>query len=403
MKAIAFTLSQSSYRSGSGSLSTSECVKNNLMSLKVGWALPTLQFLSSELLIDEHSISFLAAGNACLGNYCFWRLIEVKLKIIAATILTSLCLAASFGVAYSSVQGATTKAAEDTSWLKESFYKQFPNQRDAVDRELQVLRINLDNDADSEYLAWLSLDRINGLGILFDRQGSAYKAVYQIKDPIYQVSFDQPSRSVIISAGNGGTGVQHNWFHVIQKVGGNYQEVWSGIEKSVMFGVPPFTERLGTISISQDPVSNAPVLRHTTRTTVLDKDYSTREIRDAVDNYVFKPDQGRFVPMGQFAGVSQHLVLDRPEAFAGEGVKILVTGLTPNQRQGTKVNLLDSKGKVVASTSDREPTPTDLTTVWLPFPRDLAPGTYTVQLVQQSGNQPNVLDINSVVIRNPQM
>jgi hypothetical protein len=118
--------------------------------------------------------------------------------------------------------------------------------------------------------------------------------------------------------------------------------------------------------------------------------------------YVFKPDQGRFVPIREISGVSKHLILDRPQAFAGEGVKVLVVGLTLEQIKGTKVNLTNSEGKVVASTSNQEQTPVEQTNVWLPFPRDLAPGNYTVQLIQQGGNQPKVIDRTSVVVSNSQ-
>ncbi len=324
----------------------------------------------------------------------------MKLKILAALILVPLCLATPFVVANSTPLPFTTaKAVEDTAWMREPFYKQFPNHRDAVNQELQVLRVNLDEDSDSEYFAWLSLDRLNGLGILFDRQGSAYQAVYEIKQPVYQVSFDQPSRSVILSAGNGGTGIQHNWFHVLQKVGGNYREVWTGIEQSLMFGAPPFTQRYGTVAISQDPIVNAPVLRHTTRTTVLNQDNTVREVRDAVDTYVFKPDQGRFVPEGQIAGVSNHLILDRPQAFVGEGVKVMAVGLTPDQLQGAKVVLTNSTNQVVASSSEQQPSTGKDVTFWLSVPRDIAPGSYTVQLTQNSGNQQKVLDRTSFVIQ----
>jgi hypothetical protein len=326
----------------------------------------------------------------------------VKLRILIALILTPLCLAAPFVVANSApVRVTATKALEDASWLRESFYRRFPDQRQAVDKELQVLRVNLDEDTEPEYLAWLSLDRLNGSGILFDRQGSAYQSVYQINDPIYQVSFDQPTRSIIISSGNGGTGIQHNWFHVIQKVGGNYREVWAGIEQSSTFGLPPFTQRYGTVAISQDPALNAPVLRHATRTTVLNQDNTVREVRDSVDTYVFKPDQGRFVPNGQISGVSNHLVLDRPEAFVGEAVKVLVVGLKSDQLKGAKIALTNSAGKVVASSSDQQQSVGKDVTFWLPFSRDIAPGTYTVQLTQASGNQQKVLDRTSFAIRKP--
>jgi hypothetical protein len=326
----------------------------------------------------------------------------MKLKIIAASILAPLCIAATFFTANSTpVEVTSSKAVEDASWLREAFYQQFPSHRDAVNKELQVLRVNLDDDADSEYLAWLSLDRINGLGILFDRQGGAYQPVYQIQEPVYQVSFDQPTRSLIISAGNGGTGVQQNWFHVIQKVGGNYREVWTGIERSSMFGRPPFTQRHGTVAIAQDVALNALTLRHTTRTTVLNEDNTARQTRDAVDTYVFKPDQGRFVPVSPISGVSNHLVLDRPEAFVGEAVKVLVVGLTPDQMKAIDVNLTNSAGKVVTSASNPGSSPIDPTNIWLPFPGDLAPGTYTVQLTQRSSNPQKVLDRTSVVIRNP--
>ncbi len=298
------------------------------------------------------------------------------------------------------VQVTTKAAVEDASWLRESFYQRFPNQREAVDNGLQVLRVNLDEDADSEYFAWLSLDRLNGMGILFDRQGSAYRSVYEINEPVYQVSFDQPTRSIIVSAGNGGTGIQHNWFHVIQKVEGNYREVWAGIEKSVMYGVPPFTQRYGTVAISQDPVLNSPVLRHTTRTTVLNEDNTVREVRDAVDTYVFKPDKGRFLPLEQISGVSNHLVLDRPEAFVGEAVQVLVVGLTTDQLKSASVAFTKSSSKVVA-TSDPQQTSGKDATFWLPFPREIVPGSYTVQLTQATGNSQKILDRTAFVIRKP--
>ncbi len=85
----------------------------------------------------------------------------------------------------------------------------------------------------------------------------------------------------------------------------------------------------------------------------------------------------------------------------GEAVKVLVVGLKCEQLKGTKVALTNSVGKVVASSSDQQSAVGKDVTFWLPFSRDIAPGTYTVQLTQASGNQQKVLDSTSFVIGNP--
>lgn len=281
----------------------------------------------------------------------------------------------------------------DEAWLREPFYRGFDaGVRDIVERELNVLRFNLDDDPDPEYLAWVKLDRLNGLGILFDARGGRYEPVYEIREPIDQVSFHQSSRSLIVAAGHGGTGLQQNWFRVIREVDGSFREVWTGIERSLLFVVPPFTERYGSVTITSRP-DDTWVLRHANTYALLDERYGILERRDRADEYLFGPGQDRFTPAGDVPDTGRHLVLDREETF-GEAIFGRIVGLDGDALGSVTVELAGKGGDVLA-VAGREGADGFLLTP----PGDLAPGTYDVRLVRPDGEEKAVLDRMALVVR----
>src|SRR5690606_20055152 len=81
-----------------------------------------------------------------------------------------------------------------------------------LDRDLNVLRLAYDPERPPADLAWLALDRANGLALLWELAagdledpgqtapgGLAYEVTYRVEPPITGVSFDEHARQLLLT------------------------------------------------------------------------------------------------------------------------------------------------------------------------------------------------------------
>jgi hypothetical protein len=80
-----------------------------------------------------------------------------------------------------------------------------------------------------ELAAYLTLDRLNGVFVLYAYEDGGYRPVYTRAEPVYGLQIIGGGEYLVLTSGYGGTGIQENKLFVIRRTADGYREVWSGI------------------------------------------------------------------------------------------------------------------------------------------------------------------------------
>lgn len=277
-------------------------------------------------------------------------------------------------------------------WIREPFHEAFAGQGDVdalLDRQLNVLRLAHDPEEPPAFLAWLTLDRLNGLGLLYEPRAAdpgrpdvpPYVVTYRVDRPIAGVSFDQHTRFLILTViEESGSGLWGHWFRVLQPVAsGGFREVWRGPAYVSMAKGSDYAiqRQAGLIT---DP-RNPEVLLHSHVTQLLHQPPggSPQVVRrdERVDAYEWDDREQRFVPTGPVPGAGRYLALESAFTVPFAAVNVFIAGAArPHLSPEAALRLVDSDGQVVA-VSTRVDAGTHM---WLQIPTGLAPGTYRVEL-----------------------
>lgn len=137
-------------------------------------------------------------------------------------------------------------------WLYDAIKNKF-QQPDLVKKdEITFFQVRMKQTHEPQIVAYLTLDRLNGVFVIFEKQGQEYKEVYEKREPVYEtmVFGREIGQIVAFTSGLGGTGMQENNFHVVKFTSKGYKEVWKGIAEAYNFGGPfPWSRILGSINL----------------------------------------------------------------------------------------------------------------------------------------------------------
>jgi hypothetical protein len=124
-------------------------------------------------------------------------------------------------------------------WLADDLRERFPEPaRSMVRKELiTAVQINMapktpETNPEPEIAAYISLDRLNGVFVLYAKQNGAYQPVYTKMEPVYGLQVIGKGEFLVLTSGFGGTGIQDNKLYVIHWTPQGYAEAWSGVAHS---------------------------------------------------------------------------------------------------------------------------------------------------------------------------
>jgi len=129
-------------------------------------------------------------------------------------------------------------AAEIPGWLVEAVKSRFSPDAQALVKPEQITFMQVQMQPPSagkrpELAAFLTLDRLNGVFLLFADRGGRYELVYEKLLPVYGVEVaGAAQQQLVLTAGQGGTGMQENKLFVIRHTNQGYREVWEGVGHS---------------------------------------------------------------------------------------------------------------------------------------------------------------------------
>lgn len=174
---------------------------------------------------------------------------------LSLLLLTSLLLAGCSGQGTPASKERPAGMEVVPDWLYESVKAKFESSSVSVTKnKITMLRIHLKDSEKPQIAAYLTLDHLTGVFVLYEYQDGSYREVYVKNEPVYGVQvFGGGQQFLAFISGFGGTGVQENYFHLLGYTNGGYTEVWSDVAEQVKFsGPPPYYRVIGSISLSMD-------------------------------------------------------------------------------------------------------------------------------------------------------
>jgi len=143
-------------------------------------------------------------------------------------------------------------------WLYESFLEKFDNLELAERLELikrddiRFSQVKMRDSDKPQIAAYLTLSHLEGYFVLFEFSDGKYREVYSQHQPVYglQVYGGWPSQMLAFISGQGGTGYQENYFHLIAYTKDGYQELWSGLAEKEEFGQLPHYRTIGGLNVT---------------------------------------------------------------------------------------------------------------------------------------------------------
>ncbi len=124
-------------------------------------------------------------------------------------------------------------------WLVEDLRNRFPEPaKSMITKELiTALQVNMkprspETDSRPEIAAYVTLDRLSGIFVLYENQKGRYQPVYLKTEPVYGLQVVGGGDFLVLTSGFGGTGIQENKLYVIHRTPEGYKEVWSGLAHS---------------------------------------------------------------------------------------------------------------------------------------------------------------------------
>lgn len=274
-------------------------------------------------------------------------------------------------------------------WLRESFREAWPGGADVddlLDRELNVLRLASSSDGPPAFLAWLSLDRLNGLGLLSEpsqEDPNEYVVTYRVDRPVAGVSFDQPNRFLILTViEEAGSGVFGDWFRMLKPVSGTFREVWRGVAYSAKTrGSEYLVQRQGGL-ITNPSRSDSFLQSHVTQLLYQSPGTAPEPLLqvERIDAYQWDSEEDRFIPVSPMPGVGRYITVESAFTVPVGALNVFIAEAARTYVSSEGVlRLVNDDGQVVAAEASVEPG----THVLLWIPSGLAPGTYRVELAPE--------------------
>lgn len=190
-------------------------------------------------------------------NICIFRklikrggVFQMNKRVFAITLSVILLIGCSSGLKRDSLE--TADNAVSPNWLLKAVKAEFKSSSLVDPKDITFVQVRMRDIPKPQILAYITMDRLNGLIILFEDTGDGYKAVYKRNEPVYGVQvFGSGSNQVVaFTAGHGGTGIQENFFYVLGYSTEIYKELWKGAAERYTFtGALPYSYTLGAINL----------------------------------------------------------------------------------------------------------------------------------------------------------
>lgn len=169
--------------------------------------------------------------------------------------LLTLAFAIFFLVGCTAVANEATKdninSQSVPDWLVSAMKAEFLNPDLVKPNDITLAQVRLKETNEPQILAYLTIDRLNGVIMLFEDKGEGYKTVYKRNEPVYGIQIYGAGNGQLVSfiTGFGGTGFQENNFYLIGYNSDSYKELWKDIAEKYNFGGPlPYSHTQGAIN-----------------------------------------------------------------------------------------------------------------------------------------------------------
>jgi hypothetical protein len=139
-------------------------------------------------------------------------------------------------------------------WLYEAMKGKFQQPESVNKNEITLFQVRMRADNEPQIAAYLTLDRLNGTFVIFEKQENGYKEVYETREPVHAVQVYGGGNAQLVgyTSGLGGTGYQENVYHLLKFTSKGYQEVWQGTAEQYICGPLPMDKTLGSVNVDMD-------------------------------------------------------------------------------------------------------------------------------------------------------
>lgn len=129
------------------------------------------------------------------------------------------------------------EASAVPDWIYEDLKTRFPDPAKSMIKkesisflQVQMRPATMEVQPEPELAAYITLDHLNGVFVLYAKQNGEYQAIYEKKEPVYGLQVvGGGAKQLVLTAGMGGTGIQENKLYIIRHTPMGYKEVWEGI------------------------------------------------------------------------------------------------------------------------------------------------------------------------------
>lgn len=140
-------------------------------------------------------------------------------------------------------------------WLYHAIEKMFAKPHYKIKREsITMMKVNLKPTKSEQIVAFINLDMVNSLFIIFEKQGEDYEEVYCKKWYIDSVEvIDQlfgQNQVLIVKGSTSGTGYVEGYHYVIRYTPEGYKDVWKKLSRYFVshYIAPTDIKEIGTIN-----------------------------------------------------------------------------------------------------------------------------------------------------------
>ena len=179
------------------------------------------------------------------------------MRILLGTLIVAILLLT--GCNNGNTTAGQTSAYIVPDWLYQSLLAKFENMESAERSELikkediKFAKVNMKDSTKPQIAAYITISRAEGYFVLyeFSEAEEEYKEVYAQHQPVFglQVYGAWSKQMVAFISGNGGTGYQENYFHLIGSTQKGYKEIWTGLAGKDEFGQLPHYRTIGSLNI----------------------------------------------------------------------------------------------------------------------------------------------------------
>lgn len=191
-------------------------------------------------------------------------------------------------------------------WLYQSLPAKFDNMEPAErsklikKEDIKFAQVNMKDSAKPQIAAYITISRAEGYFVLyeFSEAEEKYKEVYAQHQPVYglQVYGAWSKQMVAFISGNGGTGYQENYFHLIGSTREGYKEIWTGLAGKDEFSQLPHYRTIGSLNIftaNEDKLLLYSQIKH--RYDQLEEDIrKPDQVEKKVELYCYDPQAEKF-------------------------------------------------------------------------------------------------------------